>query len=104
MLEAREARGLSLDDLVARTDVRRSYLIALESGRYEALPEADKAKKALRLYAQSVGLDVTRTLHIYRQEQRQAESNGVAETSSKEVSAAEENAAQPRTHSETCRA
>ena len=90
LLEAREARGLSLDDLVAKTDVRRSYLIALESGHYEALPEAAKAKKALRLYAQSVGLDATRTLHIYRQEQRQAESNGVAETSSKEVSATEQ--------------
>ena len=90
LLEAREARGLSLDDLVAKTDVRRSYLIALESGRYEALPEADKAEKALRLYAQNVGLDVTRTLHIYRQEQRRAESNIVAETSSEEVSLTEQ--------------
>ena len=95
LLEAREARGLSLDDLVAKTDVRRSYLIALESGHYEALPEADKAKKALRLYAQNVGLDVTRTLHIYRQEQRQAESNVVAETSSEGTPYSSERAARP---------
>ena len=73
LFEAREAKGLSLDDLVELTDVRRSYLIALESGHYAELSEASYAKKALRLYAQAVGLDVTRLLHIFRQEQRRAE-------------------------------
>ena len=73
LLEAREARGLSLDDLVELTDVRRSYLIALESGHYAALSEPVYAKTALRRYAQAVGLDVTRMLSIYRQEQRRAE-------------------------------
>ena len=73
LLEAREAKGLSLDDLVELTDVRRSYLIALESGHYTELSEASYAKKALRLYAQAVGLDVARMLHIFRQEQRRAD-------------------------------
>ena len=73
LLEAREARGLSLDDLVELTDVRRSYLIALESGHYAALSEPVYAKTALRRYAQAVGLDATRMLSIYRQEQRRAE-------------------------------
>ena len=72
LFEAREAKGLSLDDLVELTDVRRSYLLALESGHYAELSEASYAKKALRLYAQAVGLDVTRMLHIFRQEQRRA--------------------------------
>ncbi len=72
LFEAREAKGLSLDDLVELTDVRRSYLIALESGHYAELSEASYAKKALRLYAQAVGLDVTRMLHVFRQEQRRA--------------------------------
>ena len=73
LFEAREAKGLSLDDLVKLTDVRRSYLIALESGHYTELSEASYAKQALRLYAQAVGLDVTRMLHIFRQEQRRAD-------------------------------
>ncbi len=75
LLEAREARGLSLDDLVESTDVRRSHLIALEGGHYEALPEGAYTKNILRLYAQTVGLDVTRMLHIYRQELRRAQAS-----------------------------
>jgi len=69
---AREERGLSLTDVAGITNVRLSYLEALEGGRYAELPEEVYSKNFVRLYAQAVGLDPTRMLFIYTQERRGA--------------------------------
>jgi len=53
---AREARGLSLDEIEAATRIRRRYLEALEAEAFDQLPGAAYAKGFLRSYASYLGL------------------------------------------------
>jgi cytoskeleton protein RodZ len=55
--EARERRGLSLDEAQARTLVRSRYLRALEDERFELLPGDFYIRIFLREYAEYLGLD-----------------------------------------------
>ena len=55
--EARERRGLSLDDAEAATMIRGRYLGALENERFDQLPEGAYRKSFLREYAAYLGLD-----------------------------------------------
>lgn len=57
MRRAREAAGMSLDDLAARTRVPMRHLAALESGDYQALPGTTYAAGFSRAFARAVGLD-----------------------------------------------
>lgn len=70
--EARERAGLGLSDLAQVTHVRRAYLEALEDGRYNDLPEDVFARNFLRLYAQTVGLELEPLVEMYLRERRQA--------------------------------
>ncbi len=54
---AREARGVSLEQLSAQLRLRVPILEALERGDFESLPEPIYTISYLRAYAQSVGLD-----------------------------------------------
>lgn len=54
---AREARGLSLDDVNAETNLAPKYLQALEADDYAALPGLAFARGYARRYAQLVHLD-----------------------------------------------
>lgn len=54
---AREARGLSLDDVTAETNLAPKYLQALEADDYAALPGLAFARGYARRYAQLVHLD-----------------------------------------------
>lgn len=54
---AREARGFSLDDVTAETNLSPKYLQALESDDYAALPGLAFARGYARRYAQLVHLD-----------------------------------------------
>ncbi len=47
----RKAAGVSLEDIVSETNVSRSIFEALESGRYERLPEKVFCRNFLRQYA-----------------------------------------------------
>ncbi|HBA87212.1 MAG TPA: DUF4115 domain-containing protein [Geobacter sp.] len=47
----REAKGLQLDDAARVTKIGKSYLIAIEEGEFEKLPNAAYIKGFLRLYA-----------------------------------------------------
>ncbi len=60
--EAREARGLTLEDVEKATRIRARYLEALEAGQFEALPSAVQARGFLRNYARHVGLDPSETM------------------------------------------
>jgi transcriptional regulator with XRE-family HTH domain len=54
---AREAAGLSLDDVVARTRVPLRQLSAVEEGRYAELPSPTYAVGFAKAYARAVGAD-----------------------------------------------
>jgi cytoskeleton protein RodZ len=53
---AREARGLSLDEIEAATRIRKRYLEALEAEAFDQLPGPAYAKGFVRTYATYLGL------------------------------------------------
>lgn len=53
---AREARGLSLDEIEAATRIRRRFLEALEAEAFDQLPGGAYARGFLRTYASYLGL------------------------------------------------
>ena len=54
---AREARGLSLDDLAQRTRIPRRHLEALETSSYDGLPSPTYAVGFAKAHARAVGED-----------------------------------------------
>jgi len=54
--EARESRGISIEEAVKATFIRRDYLNELENDHPELLPSAAQARGFLRLYADYLGL------------------------------------------------
>jgi cytoskeletal protein RodZ len=54
---AREAQGLSVGDIAARTRVTQRFLEALEDDRLDLLPSPTYASGFARAYARAVGLD-----------------------------------------------
>ena len=63
----REELGLSLDDVQARTKIRKKYLRALEEGQWEVMPGEVYLKGFLRAYAECVGLDARAILKEYEE-------------------------------------
>lgn len=59
MRRAREAAGLSIEDVAAQTRVTLRHLKALEAGDYQALPGTTYCAGFARAYARVVGLDET---------------------------------------------
>lgn len=54
---ARVEKGYTLDDLQQITKIQKRYLIAIEEGRFEALPGAFYIKAFVRQYAETVDLN-----------------------------------------------
>lgn len=64
--QAREAHGLSFDELQDKTRVPKSYLQALEKGEFNKLPSPFYCRSYLRAFAEQVGLEPTTLLRKYR--------------------------------------
>ncbi len=60
--EAREERGLSLDDAATETRIRATHLAALEREEYERLGGDVYVRGFIRSYARAVGIDPERLL------------------------------------------
>lgn len=69
--EAREARGITVDQLAAATKIRSDYLLALEQGDRSSLPGDVYVRGFLRLYAREVGLDADAVVAEYGKARRQ---------------------------------
>jgi cytoskeletal protein RodZ len=63
--EARENKGLTLEEVQERTRINVRYLAALEDSRYDALPTSVHARGFLRNYARFLGLDPQPLLDRY---------------------------------------
>ena len=57
LLQARQARSLTLEQVARATHVRVHYLQALEAGDLGAVPSLAQARGFLRIYAEHLGLD-----------------------------------------------
>lgn len=55
--EAREAKGLSIDQLHESTKIQKRHLVAIEEGNYDVLPGAFYARAFIKQYADAVGLN-----------------------------------------------
>jgi cytoskeleton protein RodZ len=63
---AREAQGLSVADIAARTRVPLRHLEAIEQSDYSALPSSTYAVGFTRAYARAVGVDEVRIAQLVR--------------------------------------
>jgi cytoskeletal protein RodZ len=66
---AREARGLTLDDIAKETRVARRYLAALEDETLSMLPGGAYNRAYLRTYAKVLGLEAKTLLSEYATEE-----------------------------------
>jgi cytoskeletal protein RodZ len=64
--EARENKGLTVEDVQAQIRINARYLTALENGQYSALPTPVHARGFLRNYARFLGLDPQPLLDRYQ--------------------------------------
>lgn len=63
--KAREAQGLTIEQVAATTRIQESYLQALEEERFQALPEKVFTKGFVRTYARTLGLDEEEALRRF---------------------------------------
>lgn len=56
--EARMRQGLEIADCAAATRIRERYLVAIEDGRYESLPDPAYVNGFVRAYASHLGVAV----------------------------------------------
>jgi cytoskeletal protein RodZ len=69
---AREAKGLTLDDVEKITRIRARFLAALEAETFAEIPSPVQVRGFLRNYAQHVGLNAEEILALYEQRRGQA--------------------------------
>lgn len=60
--QAREARGLSIDDVQKATRIKRIYIEAIEAEQFQALPGPIQARGFVRSYASHLGIDADELL------------------------------------------
>lgn len=65
---AREANGLSLDDLQHLTKIQKRYLIGIENGNYDMMPGKFYVRAFIKQYAEAVGLDPEEIFEQYKNE------------------------------------
>lgn len=78
---AREAKGLSIEDIEKATKIQGRYLTAIEQNEFDKLPGDFYVRAFIRQYAQIVGLDGKQLLSEYHNEIPQAEPEEYVEDS-----------------------
>lgn len=66
--QAREERGLTLEDVQETTKIRKRYLEAIESGDHSVLPGTFYLRAFVKNYCEAVGLDADEVLRLYQHE------------------------------------
>lgn len=66
--EAREARGLSLDELQSITKIQKRYLLGIEEGNYSMMPGKFYVRAFIKQYAEAVGLDPEQLFEQHKSE------------------------------------
>ncbi|WP_409292382.1 helix-turn-helix domain-containing protein [Peribacillus sp. SCS-37] len=66
--EAREEKGISLDDLQKVTKIQKRYLIGIEEGNYDTMPGKFYVRAFIKQYAEAVGLEPEMIFEEYKNE------------------------------------
>lgn len=75
--DAREEKGLSINDVAESTKVRQKYIVAIEESDWAKLPGRAYTSGFIKRYAQEVGMDPEKTLAYFRREYNLTQSSGV---------------------------
>jgi cytoskeletal protein RodZ len=67
--QARENKGLTIEEAFEKTRINAQYLDAMENGEYSVLPSSTHTRGFLRNYARFLGLDPAPLLERYSQSQ-----------------------------------
>ena len=65
--QVRETKGLTIDEVAAKTRIRSDFVKALEDGNFAKLPDQVFARGFVRSYARSLGLDEEDAIHRFVQ-------------------------------------
>ncbi|MGM9924062.1 MAG: helix-turn-helix domain-containing protein [Bacillus sp. (in: firmicutes)] len=65
---AREANGLSLDDLQELTKIQKRYLVGIENGDYDMMPGKFYVRAFIKQYAEAVGLEPDEIFEQFKNE------------------------------------
>jgi cytoskeletal protein RodZ len=65
--QVRETKGLTIDEVAAKTRIRTDFVKALEDGNFAKLPDQVFARGFVRSYARSLGLDEEDAIHRFTQ-------------------------------------
>ncbi|KPU55635.1 helix-turn-helix domain-containing protein [Bacillus wiedmannii] len=79
--EARDTKGLSMDQLHEITKIQKRHLVAIEEGNYDVLPGAFYARAFIKQYADAVGLNGEELLVEYQSTIPQSEKRDVPQVS-----------------------
>lgn len=63
----RQSKGVSIEDIAAKTKLRMTIVTDIENGNFDALPGGIYNISYLRQYARAVGVDETALVELYRQ-------------------------------------
>jgi cytoskeletal protein RodZ len=66
--EAREAKGLSLDELQRITKIQKRYLIGIEDGNYSIMPGKFYVRAFIKQYAEAVDLNPEEIFDLYKED------------------------------------
>ena len=66
--DARMEKKVSLESVVKATKIRKQFIIAIEEGRYDALPSESYALGFIKNYAQYVDVDKNMAAALFRRE------------------------------------
>lgn len=66
--DEREKRGLSLDDVVAATKIRKNFIVAIEEGKFSSLPSEAYAMGFVKNYGEFLGIAPDRAAALFRRE------------------------------------
>ena len=66
--EAREEKGISIEDLQKVTKIQKRYLLAIEEGNLDTLPGKFYARAFVKSYAEAIGLDTDELFDNYSEE------------------------------------
>lgn len=79
LYEERVRKNLSLEDIEATTKIKKQFLEAIESGQLRTLPSKTYALGFVKVYAQHLGLPLSRVTALFKREYEDEEYHVVPE-------------------------
>ncbi|WP_226566349.1 helix-turn-helix domain-containing protein [Bacillus stratosphericus] len=68
LIEAREEKGMSLENLQTATKIQKRYLLAIEQGNYDIIPGKFYVRAFIKQYAEAVGLNPEQLFQEFRKD------------------------------------